>query len=107
MKLFTAKNFTLGDVISSGVFMEGTAGEAITALDICYIKASDGLIYKLGTGISEVNTAIAIMALETITSGNSGRFMLQGTVEYSSWALTTGDRLEVSATPGQYTGVAE
>src|SRR3990167_6353301 len=88
------------DIIFTGLYIEGTTGENITALDICYIKASDSLVYKLGTAISEVNTAIALMALETITSGNSGRFMLQGTVEYSSWSLTTGDRLEVSATAG-------
>ena len=107
MKLFTAKNFTLGTVIGSGIFVEETAGEAITALDVCYIKASDELVYKLDTTISEVNTALVLMALETIASGSSGRFMIQGTIEYSSWALTPGDRIEVGAVAGQFVGVAE
>ena len=97
----------IGNIIASGVFVEGTTGEAITTLDVCYIKASDELIYKLDTTISEVNTALVLMALETIASGSSGRFMIQGTIEYSSWALTPGDRIEVGAVAGQFVGVAE
>jgi len=107
MKLFTAKNFKLGDVQSSGTLVEIVAGEAITALDACYIKASDGLAYKLGTAVAEANTAIAIMAIETVALGIVGRFMLKGTIEYASWTFTPGDKIEITATPGTIAEASE
>jgi len=91
---------TLGDLIVSGTFVEGVAGEAITALDVCYIKASDGLVYKLDTTISEVNTAIALMALEDVVISTTGRFMMKGTIEYASWTYTPGNMITVPASAG-------
>jgi hypothetical protein len=107
MILFTAKNFTIGDVRASGLMVELVAGEAITALDACYIKASDGLAYKLGTGVAEANTAIAIMAIETVAISIVGRFMLKGTLEYASWTLTPGNKIDITATPGTISEASE
>ena len=97
----------IGDVTACGLFAEVIAGEAITALDVCYIKASDGKAYKLGTGVAEANTSIAIMAIETVASAATGRFMLKGTLEYASWTLTGGNKIDITSTPGTLAEVAE
>jgi hypothetical protein len=94
-------------ISATGLIIKAEAGETITALDVCYIKASDEKAYKLGTGISEANTAIAMMAIEGVASASIGRFVLKGTVKYASWALTGGKKVELSATPGQFAEVAE
>jgi hypothetical protein len=99
----TGNTIKLSSTVSfSGMFLESVeAGESITALDICYIKASDAKAYKLGTGISEANTSIAVVALETIASGLSGRFLLKGTITNTGWSLTVGNKIEIGSTAGQ------
>ena len=92
---------------ATGLMIKAEAGEAITALDICYIKASDGLAYRLDTGISEVDTCISVMALEGVTINTIGRFMLKGTVEYASWTFTPGNRIIVPAVAGTASEEAE
>jgi len=92
---------------ATGLMIKAEAGEAITALDVCYIKASDGLAYQLDTGVAEVDTAISVMALENVTINTVGRFMLKGTVEYASWTYTPGNRIIVPAAPGTVAEEAE
>ena len=92
---------------ATGLIVKAEAGEAITALDACYIKASDGLAYQLGTAVGEANTSVAIMALEAVTINTIGRFMLRGVIEYGSWTLTPGYKTSISATPGVIAEVAE
>jgi hypothetical protein len=92
---------------ATGLIVKAEAGEAITALDVCYIKSSDGLAYQLDTGISEVDTAISIMALEDVAINTIGRFMLKGTVEYASWTFTPGNRIIVPASAGSVAEEAE
>ena len=94
-------------ISASGIICKVLAGEAITALDVCYIKASDGLAYRLDTGISEVDTCISVMALEGVTINTIGRFMLKGTVEYASWTFTPGNRIIVPAVAGTASEEAE
>lgn len=103
----TGSTIVLGDVIFSGMFMEDLeAGEGITALEVCYIE-TDEKAYRLDDTMTTKLNQITVMALETLTTGQKGRFLLKGTVEKSSWDYTAGDGVFVPATKGEPLAEAE
>lgn len=103
----TGSNLTLGSLSFSGEFVESLeAGEAITALDVCFIE-TDGKAYQLDDTMTTKLNAITLMALETLTTGSKGRFLLKGEVTYGSWDLTAGNGVFVPATKGTVSEDAE
>jgi hypothetical protein len=91
----------IGDIHFSGTFYEGLeAGEAITALDVCYIE-TDGKAYQLDDSMTTKLSQITVIALETLTTGQLGRFLLRGEVSKSTWTLTPGNGVFVPATKGE------
>jgi len=99
--LTTEKDSVLSHTTFSGIFIEDLeAGEGITALDVCYIE-TDELAYQLDTSLTTKINLITVMALETLTTGQSGRFLLKGTIEDSGWSYTAGNDLLVPSGAGE------
>ena len=102
----TGNDITLGTLIFSGMFLEGVeAGEAITALDVCFIE-TDEKAYKLNSTMSTKENLTTVMALETLASGEVGRFLLKGIVKDPSLSYTAGSEIEVPSSSGQAGEVA-
>lgn len=103
----TGSSITLGDVIFSGMFVESLeAGEGITALDVCYIE-TDGKAYQLDDSMTTKINLITVMALETLTTGKTGRFLLKGEVEYLSWDYSPGNLIIIPSSKGTVLEEAE
>ncbi len=97
----------IGDIQFSGTFYEGLeAGEAITALDVCYIE-TDGKAYQLDGTMTTKLGSITVMALEGLTTGQFGRFLLKGEITKSSWTLTAGNGVFVPSIKGEIVEATE
>lgn len=96
----TGGSIVIGNISFSGTFIESLeAGEGITVRDVCYIE-TDEKAYQLDDTMTTKLNAITLMALETLTTGQKGRFLLKGEVTYGSWSLTPGNGVFVPATKG-------
>ena len=90
-----------GDIKACGDIGAVTAGESITALDVCYIH-TDGKAYKLNTSVSGYENKFVIMALQTIASDAEGYFIHEGLVENSGWSYTPGYYITIPASSGDF-----
>ncbi len=81
-----------------------TAGENLAARDICYVKASDGLAYKLDANASGpvLVGAIRGMAAAAINTGNTGALRRIGVLGGFT-GLTAWGSVYASTTAGGYT----
>ncbi len=81
-----------------------TAGENLAARDVCYVKASDGLAYKLDTDATAAVKVGAIRGIVTaaINTGNSGSLRRIGTLGGFT-GLTAWASVYASTTAGGYT----
>lgn len=69
----------------------GTSGEAITAGQALYFKASDGFLYRTNTGVDESTFSFAGFSLDTVgAAGLSVRYVGPGKVATSLAGLTPG-----------------
>jgi hypothetical protein len=75
------------------------AGEAIAAGDLCYIKASDGKVYKSDGSAADAEAKVDGMALQAAALGEAVSLYFDVTVRYGS-GMTPGARLYLSATDG-------
>jgi hypothetical protein len=64
-----------------------TAGETINAYSVAYIK-SDGKAYNASGNAT--STVAALITSATVTSGNTGNFMIAGLITNGSWSWTPG-----------------
>jgi hypothetical protein len=95
------------DIQFSGTFYEDLeAGEGITALDVCYIE-TDEKAYQLDDTMTAKLSQITIMALETLTTGQKGKFLLKGEITKTAWGLTAGNGVYVPSTKGGILEVVE
>lgn len=92
--------FFLSTNTYSGMCALLVAGENLTAFDVCYVKASDKKAYQLASTMTSELTQLTVLALETIASGATGKFMIRGTVTNPSWSLTAGQVAIVPSTKG-------
>lgn len=94
----TYNSFIINQVISL------TAGEAITSGDVCYLS-SDGKMYKAIASGESTSSGFLGMAMEDISSGSGGTFLVNGI--YTTSGLTAGDKLYLSdSTNGGVTNTA-
>jgi hypothetical protein len=61
-----------------------TAGETVNFGDVCYLKTADSELYLADASATTTMPAI-VMALATITNGNTGNFLKRGYVRDDSW----------------------
>lgn len=102
----TNKNYDITETMTSDHTAEGrretkTAGENLIFGDIVYFK-SDGKIWKADADNSSTAPGLG-MALETITSGNTGKILRWGTVRDDTWAWTIGGIIYLSTDAGGMT----
>ena len=84
--------------------MELTAGENVSAGDICYLK-SDGKMWKTDADAEATSKGLICMATETILADATGTFLRKG--KYTTSGLTTGDTLYLdTSTAGTWTNIA-
>jgi hypothetical protein len=103
----TGSEIVLDTISFAGSFFESIeAGEGITLLDVCYIE-TDGKAYQLDDSMTTKLGQITVMALETLTTGQFGRFLLKGEVTKPEWGLTAGNGIYVPATKGEVDEAAE
>lgn len=90
----------LSENLLRSAFRVGLAGENITKNQACYVKASDGKVYKADADDVSILVADAIMfALETVTTGNMVDCQVAGVVEQMA-GLTIGAKYYLSGTAG-------
>jgi hypothetical protein len=92
------------------------AGEALAAFDFCYIKASDGKVYKTtGAAATEVSRcagvtpkAVAIgQVVDLLSAPLRGRYAASGLTPGALLYLSTAGGLDTAATTGDTTGIAQ
>lgn len=82
----------------SGILVNATAGENVALGDICYIK-SDGKLWKAKGDASSTMPGLAV-STGTISASATGLFLLNGTINDTSWSWTVGGAIYVSAATG-------
>ena len=88
----------------NGIIMEFTAGETLSAGNVCYVN-SLGRMVKADANGSGTYPAMAI-CLESLTSGYSGEFLMMGVYRNDSFSLTRGAVIYLSTTAGAVTTTA-
>lgn len=77
------------------------AGEALAAMDACYIKASDGKVYRSnGTGANEAAKFDGFCPRAVAVGGPVSLYSNGIRARYATATMTPGANLFVSATPG-------
>ena len=85
---------------STGLIVDDiTVGENVTFGDLCYLK-SDGKYWKTDANAITTTAGSLLIALESITSDNTGKFLKRGYVREDTWAFTRSDILYVGGTSG-------
>jgi len=92
------------DHTASGIKTNLTAGEALVFGDVCYV-ANDEKMMK-GDASAEATSMVIAIALESISSGASGEFLLIGIVRDDTWTWTVGSPVYLSTTTGALTQTA-
>ncbi|GAI93045.1 unnamed protein product, partial [marine sediment metagenome] len=88
----------------SGHTVIGTAGENLSAGEVCYLK-SDGKLW-LADANDAAKMPVKAMATADITADETGVFLLDGFMREDDWNWTVGNSLSASATPGAMTATA-
>ncbi len=78
-----------------------TAGESLTAGDVCYLK-SDGKYWKADASAESTSSQDLLIATESISADASGTFGEAG-YKLTTSGLTAGSNYYVSETAGEYT----
>jgi len=90
---------------SAPVSLSGTAGETLSAYDLCYLK-SDGKYWKADADAASTMPSIAL-ATAPINAEATGTFIRRGLVTNSAWNWSTiGGYIYASTTPGALTQMA-
>ena len=73
-----------------GITITGYAGENLVFGDLCYREntSSTNIEMKKANATSSTLMNCVAIAVETINSGNTGKFLLMGTIEYSGWSFS-------------------
>ena len=78
-----------------------TAGENVSAGDVCYFKSSDQKMWKVDADAEATSAGLLSIATGTITANNTGTYHLFG--DYTTSGLTAGSTYWISATTGAIT----
>jgi len=97
-------NPTPNNTTASGTLINATAGENLSAGDICYLK-SDGKYWKANATSSSTMPA-CVMATQAISANTTGKFLIQGYWKNTSLSLTIGGLIYMSTTSGGITQTA-
>lgn len=83
------------------------AGEALAAMDACYIKAADGKVYRSnGTAANEAAKFDGFCPRAVAVGGPVSLYSAGIRARYATGTMTPGDNLYVSATPGALSNTA-
>lgn len=82
------------DSSATGRILTYTAGETLDFGDVCFLK-SDGEMYLIDAD-AEATLPGKYMALQPITDGNDGKFLLNGWARNNSWSWTVGGMVYAS-----------
>lgn len=85
------------------ILVTKTAGESLTAGDVCYLK-SDGKYWHVDASAEATCSTQLLMANATISADATGEFILIG--DLTTTGLTAGDIYYASETAGEYTNTA-
>ncbi len=85
----------------SGITITLTAGENVGFGDICRINSSAQAVKARADTL--LDSAALVMATTTLTSGNSGAFLIYGVIDSTNWSFTNGSILYLSNTAGSMT----
>jgi uncharacterized membrane protein len=88
------------DLTASGAITSLTAGANLSFGDLCYVDSTG--MKKVDASEADTNPVEA-MALATITSGQSGTFLVRGFVRDDSWSWTKGGVVYATGTTGGMT----
>lgn len=94
----------LGSGVYSGEIRYGTAGEALSEHDLCYLTS--GKFSKADADAEATAKGQLVIAMEDIANDALGRFLVKGWCGKDSWGLTTGAPVFMSTTAGDYTQTA-
>lgn len=99
---FPTSNTTLNSATIQSYF---TCGEALTRFDLCYVKISDGLVYKADADAQESGQVknYLVCNYATSASGQTSRFYTMGATTNVNGTYATGNVLYPSGTAGQVT----
>ena len=89
------------DTTATGIIVSKTAGESVAFGDTVYFK-SDGKAWKTNAATATLFPAQA-MAIATITTGNTGNFLLYGTARKDAWNWTIGGIIYLDSSAGGMT----
>jgi len=85
---------------STGLIVNGiTVGENVAFGDLCYLK-SDGKYWKTDANAIATTKGSLLIALESITADNTGKFLKRGYIREDTWTFTRSDILYVGDTAG-------
>lgn len=100
---FTGNEIVTGQGLKfSGMFVEGTAGQALDFGDLCYYEGTDGKYYDVDEDIDSTQINYYVMVVDSaIVQDDVGRFLYLGIAQDTSWAYTAKDSVFISATAGE------
>lgn len=79
-----------------------TAGEGLSSFQVAVLK-SDGKWWRVDADDDSLSHRLLAMPLENVSTGASGRFLIQGYVRNDAWSWVPGTPLYISSTPGALT----
>lgn len=79
-----------------------TAGEGLSSFQVAVLK-SDGKWWRADADDDSLSHRLLAMPLENVSTGASGRFLIQGYVRNDAWSWVPGTPLYISSTPGALT----
>ena len=92
------------DTSAHGVKSTYEAGATVAFGDVCYV-ATDGQA-ELADADAAATMPAVMMALESLTAGQTGDFLLLGIARDDTWTWTVGGLIYVSTTAGDFTQTA-
>lgn len=87
------------NILTAGIAHNFTAGENLTAGDICYLDTAGKMSKAHATDATTCSTLIAV-SLGSPLTGISGDFLLHGICTGAVHGFSTGDKIYVGLTPG-------
>lgn len=87
-----------------GIEVSLTAAENLSFGDVCYLNGSEK--WAKADASNEVTARAHVMAAESITTDNIGKFLLIGFARNDTWSWTVGSEIYLSESPGGLTQTA-
>lgn len=76
------------------------AGEELLFGQICYLKGSDGKLWK-ADATDEASVPGLYLCISSLDADDTGEFLIFGTARYSAWTFTTGEVLYLHVDAGE------